>query len=232
MRPMNLGSGVSRTQWENENETRAYPFLPETVPDGFPVGVVVDMSVVVTGESAPEVRLSSVHVGPGMVSASVRGASFSAVCSVPRSGFEPYRPYPLSAVSGTCAGMCSFGDVDFSSPFTAKFGGSGPVLLGCLVAAVPTPRLLSFVDDASGDEVSGDVEIIVPSGLSVERSDDPGGGIRVQRLSLSMDDSLDRITTSPCEASKGEEYAGRVSPLRSINGVLPDGRGRIAVVFE
>ena len=219
MRPINLGNTVAVAQWENENEFASFPFESHSEADG----VVSDLSVFVSGTDAP-MRLASVHVGPAMVSVSLSDGSNCLACTVSSSAFEPYRPYVMSSVSGSASGVCSFGDVDFSSPVFRKFGGSGPAVLETLVTRIDAGRLLEFVDDDSGESVSGDVEIRLPAGASCSRTDDG--------IEISMNESLDDLVVSPCDSKDGELRAGELSPIRSINGLSPDSSGRIAVVFS
>lgn len=229
MKPINLGNDISTVQWENENEFRAYPFDSATCGADFPLGVVADMSIV-HSDGSSEFRLTSLHVGPGMVSVSVSNGSALLVCTVGRSAFEPYRPYRMTAVGGDAtiavAGMCSFGDVSFDEMQTLKFP-EGPVVLGSLVTLIPSGKLKCFVDESTGEKATGSVGMSIPDDLSVSRSVSDG----TQSLTFTLTQQLDNAVTSPC-ASADILYADKVPPIKSINGVRPDSSGRIAVVFR
>ena len=231
MTPINLGNSVETAQWENETELRAYPFSPECSVE-YPVGVVSDLSIMVDSRVGRDVymRLCSMHVGSGMVSVSFSDGRSFLVCTVPRGEFVPYMPYRMSAVSGVCGGMCSFGDIDFSHGFTMKFGGSGPHVLDTLVSRVPIGRLKRFVDDVSGNSVSGDVVLDVPVDVLASKKDD--GSSHSSGIVLSMSDDLDSRITSPCESSDTGLKVGETSPILSVNGLTPDKDGRIALVFS
>lgn len=219
MNPINLGNSVSAVQWENENEIRSYPFESS---DGVPDELFADLSIV--SFRGGGYRLYSAHVGPGLVSVSLSNGSSALYCTVARSGFEAYRPYPLRSDGGSY-GMCSFGQVDFSSPFTAKFGLSGPRVIDTLVFELRQGRLSRFVDDNSGRSASGDVEFRFSKGIEVSVS--PYGGTLV----ASMSDELDDSVVSPCDSKDGRLRDGELSPIRSLNGVFPTKDGKIALVF-
>lgn len=231
MNPVNLGNSVAELQWENENEGRFHPFESDQTVE-FDRSVVVDLSVMVPySESLPKVRMTSMHVGPGLVSASFSDGTNAMVCSVPMASFEPYRPYTMRAVSGACGGMCTFGDVDPSSPVNAKFGDDGPAVLESVVSRIHVGELKRFVDDASGESVTGDVVIEFPTDATVDvgyTSEESG----YQYIRVGPSQALDDQIVSPCDSSDGELRAGETSPIRSINGVFPDANGRIALVFS
>ena len=229
MRPVNLGNSVSTVQWENENEIRWYPF-EQGASDLDAAGVVSDLSIMVNQDGPMSFRLGSVHVGPGMVSMSVSAGEYALVCTVLKADFEPYRPYPMTSVSGECGGMCSFGDVDFSNPFTRKFDGDGPLVLQTVVARVETGKLKGFKDDVSGKTISGEVEFRFPSDTIVKR-ENYVSDLDVGTISVEMSSELNGRLVSPCD-SQDRLSAGKLSPIRSINGIEPDENGRIAVVFE
>jgi hypothetical protein len=227
MNPINLGNSISTIQWENENELRWYPFEPGS-SGSRSSRIVSDLSIMTDDQRSEKFRMWSAHVGPGVVSVSFSDGASAAVCTVPREEFEAYRPYPLLRVSGVCGGMCSFGEVDFDDPFTEKLGGDGPAVLDTVVCRVHIGRLKGFVDDQSGMVATGDVELIFPSDTVVTESEPTPG---VGRIEVGLSKSLDGALVSPCD-SGDLLYAGKLSPIRSINGVAPDSRGRLAIVFE
>ena len=241
-------SGI--VQWENGNEFRRYPLADDadmSCHDGsqLPNRFLTDAMVVVGkpadsikpassdeyGRQEPPVVVSCAHVGPGMVSVGLSCGDGSAVCTVPMGKFEPYTPYQLvdtSRGSSTVSGFVSFGDVSrLDGPFTWR-----PVdcrLNDSAVVRVPVSRFEGFLDPKTGNVASGNIEIDVPSSMGASVSDTKNGS---QILSLDLGVDLDEAVKSPCESSEGDARAGDTGHLRSINGILPDENGVIAVVFK
>lgn len=247
MKPINLGNRIETLQWENGNELSPYPFAGYTELDGNgnPVeksvlepelwGVVSDLSIfIVSGYnqnvgSVPPFKLSSIHVGPGLVSMSVSNGKNTLVCSVPKSDFEPYCPYPMTSVGSEnpCSGMCTFGDV-FSRPPVFRRWKDGPIVMDSLVYPYRSNFISSFVDSVTGEEATGHVVFKLPTGVSAERVDrGPSYGDHIRLLT---DGRYDDLIVSPCDDS--DAYAGFLPRITNINGVTPNERGEIAIILE
>ena len=212
-------------QWESGNSRVAFPFEDDSLPDGFPRGIIVDACVVVASGLSPSesrVTVGSVHVGPGMVSAFVLvGGRPALYCGVPRASFEPFSPVPMTPAMPGVSGMLSFGNVDFGSPATYRM--DVPLSESAVVRPV-VGRLERFLDPRTGRTASGVVGFEVPDGVSISFSEDGHDSV----VSFSAGDSVRRLVPAPCSA---DDDVSRPHPVTSINGVRPDESGRIAVVF-
>ena len=236
--PVATVGGLSAMQLGNAGEVSRYPFEDDfqavsASGDALPDWAVVDAFFCARDGvgSAAKVLLTGFHAGPGLVSAVFSsGSGDPALCSVPRSSFEPYRPFPAVDSSGVLRGSCSFGDVYAAlqasgrTSFTLKFPDGVP-LLGSLVAHLPAPGVTKFVDDISGSEVSGDVVMDMPDGLSAEE-EGPG------RVRLSASPALAELVEYPCYRRwNSEEFVNSKRPIRSINGTPVGRSGVFHIVF-
>lgn len=235
---------MGAAQFENVNELRKYPFaegsslmdrrgriLPADVVADVRMAVPADMSIPQDGFDAiplPEVRLSSVHISPSMVSACFisrlngRGGALSV--TVARDNFVPYAPCRLEKLAGTLdmGGMVTFGNIDFPVLPETYFLDDAVVHQCCIAVARP-PGLRSIVDARSGERVSGDVEIEFSDYIDSERRGDS--------LALSLRKGADRALAPECALITSPDACG-ATPIRTINGVRPDKDGNIVLWFH
>ena len=232
-------------QWENRNELRKHPFDPAATlvaDDGteMPAGVISDIHLSYGGSGVPHV--SCVHVGP-LVSVSVAfDGSAALYANVPLSEFEPYRPYPLHPFNGVsgASGFVSFGDVPAMAKYKAgdepvvwrfsSFAQSG--ILPTLVVRVPGGQLLSFVDDRTGESVSGDVVLKVPDGISFStEKGETSAGVPADVATFEISDELNERLKTDCDAD-GLASVKKIQPIRSFNFVRPNSDGEIAIILN
>ena len=214
------------TQWENGNSLRKFPFaetssLVSTDGKELPDNIITDLLLFFPhSEHQPE--LSCVKLSPGAVFvAIVLDGNLIASCIVPRKGFEPYVPYPMDGVPGT-SGYITFGNILWpDEEILYKFTDAVVDVKACV--SVHQPGVTAFVDDVSGEELSGVVSIEIPAFMtaSVTHSDD---GSHHVSFDLTNDGNL--MLATPCHAGTDEEVCG-VPIIRSICGVKPDNDGMI-----
>ena len=231
-------------QFENANALRKYPFADGSSlmdRDGKELSrdVVVDAHVVVPADfvnpesgmeqdALPEVRLSSVHLSPYMVSAcftSKLGTSVDALSvSVAAQNLSPYSTYRLEKLHGSSdiGGVVTFGAIELPG-FPETYFLDGAVLHPCCIAMAKPAMLRRFTDLRSGDSVAGDAEIRFSGYVKSERD---GKG-----FSLSLEDGAAEELASECAKATGAEACG-ATPIRSINGVYPDAHGNIVLWFH
>lgn len=212
----------------DESVSSSYPFEDGSTPEGFPNGAVADLCVVVPSREGDEglrpVELGCLHIGPGVVSLSLLvGGAPALFASEPASSVDPGAPVPMKSVMDGVSGIVAFGGVDFSRPGTLR--ARIPVSETAVFRPV-VGRLARFVQEARDSELSGNVGLVLPSGLSVSFSDD-GAGRNVARFS--SDESLRARVMTDCGRSSRSN--AQPVPVLSLNGVRPDADGRIAVVF-
>lgn len=232
-------------QWENRNELRRHPFEQSATlvsDDGarMPHGIVADIHLSYGGTGLP--YASCVHVGP-VVSIAVAFSDAGSPLlhlSIPFDEIEPYRPYPMLPFSDSsgAAGLVSFGNVSDlakyrDDPTTWRFSSADQSgILPTCVLRVPGGQLLSFVDDRTGETVSGDVVIRVPDGISVSKSEGAtDAGVPAAVASFSLSDALNERLKTDCDAD-GLASVKRIQPIRSFNFVRPNEKGEIAIILN
>lgn len=218
-------------QWENENELRGYPLAEGSsrVDDSgrdLPDSILVDMSVVCFGRFK-NLRLGSVRVGPGLTSLSLLDdAGPVAVVTVP--SVEPYVPVALDSLRDGVSGTVVFGEFDRTSVASYRFSTAEQSAISpfCVVE-FPDTGVRSFVDDASGEEASGDVAFNF-GGSVVVSVETTGTGAKA---SLGLSNGVARSLSAGCVPTDLNKSC--IAPvIRTINGVSPDRNGEIAIVFE
>ena len=233
---MSVYTDMASAQFENVNGLRSYPFAEGSTleaRDGkiLPENVVVDLHMVVpsAGAALPVVvRMSSVHISPYMVSvcftSTYWGKDVAASVTVARDRFSPYVPYMLGKLAGTedMGGVVTFGDLEFPA-FPETYFLPGAVVHPCCVAPARPVGLKRFVDERSGESVSGDAEIVFSGYVDAKRSG--------RSFSLSLADGAERTLASECASITGPEACG-ATPIASINGVRPDSDGNIVLWFH
>lgn len=246
---MGIYVDMASAQFENENALRMYPFeigssLVDKNGKELSRDAIVDLHLFVPAtlgdpseiihadmDDLPRVSLSSFHVSNHMVSACFRCGSASLSVTVSRDSFRPYFPYMLEKLAGSedAGGVVTFGDIDFPGfPETYFFrdrfdGDVGVIVHPCCVSAAKPASLRSFVDQRSGDRLSGDVEIDFTGYVKSEKS---GKSFR-----LSLEEGADAELASECAKASGADACG-ATPIVSINGVKPDENGNIVLWFH
>lgn len=218
-------------QFENANELRRYPLSEDAtcVDDtGVPLpdNVLVDMSVA-SFRALPGLRVSSVHVGPGLVSVSLSDDSGAvATATVVAAAFEPYAPVALDSLRDGVSGYVSFGEIDRTSRAMYRFSteAQSAVHPFC-VFEFPGAGVIEFVDDSSGERVSGDV--VFDFGRYIDAHVESDGHTVV----LDLSDGMARTMDTGCVPT--DLNTSCTAPvIQTINGVEPDSDGEIAIVFE
>lgn len=216
-------------QFENANELRKYPLSEAAtcVDDSgrpFPDNIVVDLSIASVSE-LPHLRVSSVHVGPGLVSISFsddNGAVATATAVDP----SDYEPVGLDPLRDGVSGHVVFGRFDRSSRSTYRFSSAAQSAVHeFCVFEFPVAGVKAFVDDMSGGSATGDV--VFDFGRYVDARMSGDGSTVV----LSLSDSLARTLDTGCVPT--DLNTSCLAPvIQTINGVEPDSNGEIAIVFE
>ena len=248
---MSIRVEMANAQFENVNSLRSYPFSCE-MPivsrsgDVLPEDIISDVHIVAplagTEESSsygspgegirhdplPAVRLSCVHLSSGMISvcfvSECEGMENALSVTVSRGDFRPYFPYRMEKLHGSSdiGGVVAFGDIDFPD-YPRMFVMDSALVSPECVSAIKPASLKSFFDPRSGGSISGDVEIGFSGHvLSEERH----GG-----FSLRLEDGSAEELASECANISGEDACG-ATPIRSINGIRPDGDGNIVLWFH
>lgn len=237
-------SHMADVQFENANEMRMYPFaedasLRDVNGRQMPLDAISDIRMVVPDHyenpessflesSLPVVRMSSLHISKHMVSACFATEFLGSKCalsiSVARGNFRPYFPYRMDNLSGSAniGGYVSFGNVEFPD-FPETYFFDDARLAPCCIAVASPPRLTGFVDQRSGDKVSGDVEIEFSGYIETEKDGDS--------FRLSLEDGAGETLASECQKKVGNDSCG-ATPITSINWVSPDKHGNIVLWFH
>jgi len=223
------GNGIEALQWESGNAASSFPFEDNTLPEGFPVGAVVDACIVVTATEKPStaaVSLGCLHISRYMVSVMILVDGLPALCRTMLAAENAaYRPLQMESLLEGCAGTITFGGIrfdDYITPFTWR--GKIPLSDAAVVRPV-VGRLRRFFKYDTGQSTSGDVAIELPDGVSMSVTELDSGSSEV---TFSANDNVREEVRSPCES--GETDSG-LTPMMSINNIRPDSLGRIAIVF-
>ena len=236
---------MASPQFENVNALRMFPFangssLVDRNGKELPKDVISDLHLFVPGgvtqpESGdmdntvlPEVKMSSVHLSRSMVSAcfvSGSGSSVNALSvTVSADEFKPYFPYRLEKLYGTSdmGGIVTFGAVDF--PFHPEtYFLDAAVVHPCCMAVSKPAALRKFIDRRSGEEVSGDVEIVFSGYVASAKTG--------KNFELSLEEGAEVELASECSAASSSSVCG-ATPISSINGISPDEDGNIVLWFH
>lgn len=219
-----LGNSVEQPQWESSNAAVSYPLADDSLPDGFPPEALVDACIVVASETSPseaKVELGCLHFSPHLISAMVFVDNEPALaCSVPAGSYEPFSPIAMETLKEGCSGTISFGSVTDRGTYT--FRGRIPFSDSAVVRPV-VGRLRRFLKVATGQTATGDVGIELPAGVAMSVEDEGG----VSTVTFTISDEARAALDAVCA---GDDGSGLV-PITSINGITPDDKGRIAIVF-
>lgn len=220
-------------EWQNENALRAYPLEDDCRAAAvLPAWLISDLRVTCPSRYT-RVFVSSAYVSDTLVSVGISGrTSGGAVVgllarTVTRDELEPHRAYRMDRISGDASGAVSFGEVPpGTEPFRLAFSADeAPVLEAALVRA-PAPGVSRVVDPYHGTAADGVIDL---SGNSEFRTyvDPADPHAVVFRLA----DVYRDMATSVCDATPSHDACGD-TPVRTINGVAPDGDGTITLEFS
>lgn len=214
---------VSTQQWESGNVGTAYPFDDDSLPDGFPNGVIVDACIVLPSTIQDRPVLSCLHRGPSLVSAMVLvGGRPALYAAVSKAAFVPFSPVVMESSIPGVSGMITFGNPKFDAVETVR---GSFVFSEAAVVRPRVGRLERFYDPETGATASGYVGLELPDGVSVSIEEEG----HESRMSFSTNDEIRQSVLAPC--AKYERPNDSPQPIMSINGVRPDEDGRIAIVF-
>lgn len=140
-------------------------------------------------------------------------------------GYRNYTDYEMESLRGGVTARITTGTVVGAEPrmhIFSSFEQSG--INDFCIVFIDGLRVNSVVDDESGQEFSGNVDLVFSGGI--EASVDRNG-----RILLHVSDSLDKTVSSSCVPTDLNKSC-IVPVIQSINGVKPTSLGEIAIVFE
>ena len=239
---------TTNAQFENVNSLRRYPFsagssLVDVDGKALPEDVIVDVHLVVPSFVSPgsdsssdaqgpfdlpDVRLTSVHLTPYMVSACFvsrsSGGNVALSATVGRSEFVPYMPCRLECLAGSrdAGGIVTFGDFEFPG-FEEAYRLESACVSPCCFSSFEPPRLRRFIDRRSGETLSGEVQVAFSGYVNATRS---GNSVH-----LKLADGAAEELVTECEKYANADVCG-ATPLSSINGIRPDVDGNIVLWFH
>lgn len=212
-------------QWENENTGTAFPFRDDTLPEDFPRDVVMDACV---SSPVDEVYLDSLHVGPRLASIVVSASGAPVLQAHVLVGeYTPFSPVALSSLVPGYSGIVTFGDLSSCWRGTYVPKDKGVRFSETAVMTYPEGGLKSLFLSEYGLTATGTIGFDLPSGITaVIREDDASGETIV---SFSATEELKDRFANPCTTSK--DSITMPVPIRRINGISPDDKGRIMLFF-
>lgn len=226
-----LGDNTVFTQWENGNGLRKFPFtesssLVSTDGQILPDNVITDLLLFYpTSEYTPQ--LACVKLGPEVLSVAFKlGNTLLTSVIVTKKDFKAYMPYQMTSVLPGSTGIITFGEIRWPETATLyKFDGTATVDMRACISS-PQPGVTAFVDDVSGEELSGIVELILPTFVEATITKVSG----VAHVTFDLTAAGKTAIANPCNAGTDEEVCG-VPVIRSINGVKPNSSGQIMLRF-
>lgn len=215
--------GTSVQQWENENSGVSYPFKDDSGCDAVILDSIVDACISIPSSVGGDPFLSCFHIGPSFVSAMVTvDRSPALYASVSKERFNPFSPVVMESSVAGVSGMLTFGGIRFDKTVTIRgryrFSESS-------VVRPDLGRLSLFRDPETNETAKGYVGFEVPEGVSLSLSE----AGHVSTVSFSTNDDIKNSVLVPCAKYERSNYSPE--PIMSINGVRPDDKGRIAIVF-
>ena len=239
--PVNLGNSTAVAQWENSHVSTRFPLADDAVlvaDNGkeLPCDFLVDLAIYTDGDPS-SVVMTSAYIGPALLSVSFSD-SLGPMCAatVLKSEYEQYAPVVLEAVNGRdVKGICAFGvrTDSMSEPSLFRFSNGVPVSM-CTCFQIDTGRVMEFIDERSGERLSGDIVLSLGAGLAayMDGVDDVHVSLSWPAAHIRMKPELRESVTSSCgEPENVESDIFKSPPIQSINGVAPDCNGTLAIVF-
>jgi hypothetical protein len=217
-------------EWMNENENRNYP-IKEDLPaisvtgDKLPSGILADMAITIEGSRTDEVFISSVTLTPTLVSVAVGdGDSLLLLASI--TNVETHKVYRLEPQAANVSGFVAFGyRAIVESPEAYEFEGVAQTGLSSkAIRAMEVPPVTSLGKAGSAVEpLTGDIRLIAGSKIYIKRSGDT--------IQIGLQERYRHQFVGPCDRLAEFITCGR-PPIRTINGVGPDGSGKITIEVE
>ena len=219
--------------WYDENEGRSYPlaeFSTQEDQEGreLPTDLVVDLTMSLPEEYLDSVRVAAVGVRGGVpsitVAAKVGGEDVTLLSATQR--VSPYEPLALNPLVNDVAGLVVFGNGILHVGDLYLFdevGQSGVALRA--VRGTRSPAVTSIA--VEGHEKIVDVLTLL-AGDNLEIAADPDND---NRILLSLLPRARANFVGPCDRTAESVSGCGLPPLRTINGVGPDGDGIITVEF-
>lgn len=236
---------TAKAQFENANSLRDYPFrdgctLVDDLGRALSANVIVDLRMFVPADipdgvpsACPEVKMTSVHLSPSMVSAcfvsKFDGKTGALSVTVAKENLKPYVPYRMEKLAGSAdmGGVVTFGEIDLPGfPETYRFGdlNANSMVHPCCVASMAPAKLRSFLDPRSGTRISGDVQMAFSGYVESEKSG--------KSFKLSLAEGAAETLVSKCEGLPDGVGPCGATPIRTINGIRPDDDGNIVLWFH
>jgi len=220
-------------EWMNENENRNYPIREDLtavatnnpLPLQLPCGVIADMVVSIEGSRTADVFISSVSLTPTLVSVAV-GAGDELILLATIADVEVHKVYRLEPQAAGVSGYVAFGyRAVVDAPETYIF--DGPEVSGLsskAVRAIEAPTVTSLGQSSVDTEpLTGDIRLVAGSKISLIRD---GNTIKI-----GLQEQYRHLFVGPCDRLTEFITCGK-PPLREINGVGPDGSGKITIEVE
>ena len=216
-------------QIENENYLRKYPLGEDATgisDDGLeiPYDAIVGLSVT-TYVALPLFRISSIYIGPGMISVVLSDSS--GVVATASGEYDSV--VALNARRDGVSGTIELGHASFDSPMKFRFSSfaqSG--ISDFCVLAFPRVGVYMLEDASSGETATGSVVFDFGGQVSTSvSSTDDGTDIVEMELSQAAKNAIaDRCMPTSLNDSC-------VSPvIQTINGMNVNSEGEFAIVFE
>jgi len=216
-------------QIENENYLRKYPLSEDATGlsdsgSEIPYDVIVGLSVT-TYVALPLFRISSIYVGPGIISVVLSDSS--GVVATASGEYDSVAA--LKSMRDGVFGTVEFGHASFDSPMKFRFSSfkQSSISEFC-VLSFPRVGVYMLEDASSGETATGSVEFDFGGQVSTTvSSTDDGTDIVTMELSQSAKNAIaDRCMPTSLNDSC-------VSPvIQTINGMNVNSDGEFAVVFE
>lgn len=225
-------------QFENINSLRKYPFAEDATmlsDKGEPIPVDIIKSLHITSlVSVDDVFCSGIHCGPRLVSISLsdkNGILLSCTCPGNISGTNDEYIEMTSHRKGV-SGTISLYNPKTDSASAVTYRASTPAqtrIHRFCILEFPEVGVVKFIDDKSGEEISGQVTVKFNGGAvgaSIAEQD-----THKTTIKLSLNKNLASILSNPCIPT--DLNTSCIAPvIQTINGVEPTEDGEIAIVLE
>lgn len=221
---------VSNIEWEDSNLLRKYPVAEEStcVDDAgtrLDTGVIQDLSIV-TYTALVNPRIGSVYIGKSIVSVTIMDDLGPVAVFTEAGDVSGKSISPTQSRRGVFARI-TLGET--KNPTNLRFSDvrQSGIHEFCIVDA-SSSCVTAFIDDTSGKEFSGDMELVFRAGI---KCDIKNNNTIDPTVVLSAADSLEKTLSSGCVPTDLNKSC--VAPvIQTINGVKPNEFGEIAIVFE
>jgi hypothetical protein len=217
-------------EWFSENENRNYPIkedTPAVATNGkqLPFGILADLAITVDSNLSSQFYISSVSLSPNLVSVVVASSSGGALVATIENPVV-HQVYRLEPLQSDISGFVAFGQRAIVSEREAfEFSGPAQTALSPKAMRVTeNPPVLSisrFGEDK--DPLKDVVRLIAGPGINISRSG--------SNIVISLEERFHLDFVGPCDRTIEYIACGR-PPLRTINGVGPDGAGKVTIEVQ